>query len=267
MKTIARMEKIHKDQYVVEFSLGEKITISEDVLVQYRLYKGMELSEEIIAKMQKAASVDQGLQKALNYLSYQLRSKKEIEVYLKGKEVGTANRFTILKRLEELKLVDDKIYSESYVRTAMRTSDKGPIVISQQLKKRGLSQENIDQGLSLYTPEQQQDVAYKTAEKALRHYGKYSHKESLQKLRTHLMQKGFVKEIIDEVLAALPMEKDLDEEYELLVKQADKIWLRQQKLSFAKRKAKVQQSLFQKGFDYELIQQYIQEKELSEDED
>lgn len=61
---------------------------------------------------------------AMNYLSYQLRSKKEIFTYLKEKEIEPEDRVKIVQRLEELRLLDDAIFSESYVRTAMRTSDK-----------------------------------------------------------------------------------------------------------------------------------------------
>ncbi len=62
----------------------------------------------------------------MNYLSYQLRSEKEIRTYLKEKEILQEDRNKIVARLKELDLVDDLVYGESYVRTNIRLSDKGP---------------------------------------------------------------------------------------------------------------------------------------------
>lgn len=45
----------------------------------------------------------------MNYLSYQLRSKKEIFTYLKEKEIEPEDRVKIVQRLEELRLLDDAI--------------------------------------------------------------------------------------------------------------------------------------------------------------
>ncbi len=39
-----------------------------------------------------------------------------------------------------------------------------------------------------------------------------------------------------------------------------------QRFDFSKKVQKVKQSLFQKGFDYDLIQQFISEKEVEHDE-
>ncbi|MFU1850437.1 recombination regulator RecX, partial [Enterococcus faecium] len=91
--------------------------VSEDILVRQRLLKGQELSDTLIEEIKKASSYDVGLQMAMNYLSYQLRSKKEIFTYLKEKEIVPEDRVKIVQRLEELRLLDDAIFSESYVRT------------------------------------------------------------------------------------------------------------------------------------------------------
>ena len=134
MTTITRISKDKGEFYLLWLSSGEKLRVSEDILVRQRLLKGQELSDTLIEEIKKASSYDVGLQMAMNYLSYQLRSKKEIFTYLKEKEIVPEDRVKIVQRLEELRLLDDAIFSESYVRTAMRTSDKGPRNVAQQLK-------------------------------------------------------------------------------------------------------------------------------------
>ncbi|EGG52322.1 hypothetical protein HMPREF9520_02973, partial [Enterococcus faecalis TX1467] len=77
MTTITRISKDKGEFYLLWLS-SEKLRVSEDILVRQRLLKGQELSDTLIEEIKKASSYDVGLQMAMNYLSYQLRSKKEI---------------------------------------------------------------------------------------------------------------------------------------------------------------------------------------------
>lgn len=266
METIIKITKDKGQFYLIWLSSGDKLRVSEDILVKHRLLKGQELTEATIEAIKKAGSYDVGLQMSLNYLSYQLRSEKEIFDYLKEKEILLEDRKKIVAQLKNLHLLDDKIYSESYVRTQVRISDKGPRVIVQQLKKKGLKEEDIQHGLTFFSPTEQVELAVATAEKAMRRYRDKSFKDSLQKVKQHLIQKGFSYEVIDLALEELSFEKDEEQEKEIVQKQGDKLWERNHKLEASKRLMKVKQGLFQKGFDYEVISQYISEKELEDGE-
>lgn len=266
MVTIVRITKDKGEFYLAWLSSGETLRVSEDVLVRHRLLKGQELSETTIEAIKKASSYDVGLQMAMNYLSYQLRSKKEIFTYLKEKEILPEDRKKIVQRLEDTQLIDDAIFSESYVRTAMRTTDKGPRNVVQQLKQKGISEEDIQHGLAFYTMDEQLNVATATAQKAMKRYRTKSFKDALQKVRMHLVQKGFSSEIIDLAMENLAFEKDEEQEQLVLQKEGDRLWRTNQRLEKGKRLNKVKQSLFQKGFDYDLIQQFISEKELEDEE-
>ena len=57
-------------------------------------------------------------------------------------------------------LVDDLVYGESYVRTNMRLSDKGPKKLAQQMQQKGLKPEIIEQALSQYTFDDQVQNAH-----------------------------------------------------------------------------------------------------------
>lgn len=136
MNTIIRISKGKGPFYEVATSEGETLRVSEDLLVRFRLLKGKELSEEELKEIKKSAGFDLGLQQAMNYISYQLRSEMEVRTYLKDKEIEKQDRDLVVERLKELNLIDDKNYGESYIRTQVRMSDKGPVVISQQLRKK-----------------------------------------------------------------------------------------------------------------------------------
>ncbi|GEK36392.1 recombination regulator RecX [Enterococcus thailandicus] len=261
MITVTRISKGKGPFYQVDLSVGEPLRVSEDVLIRYRLLKGRELDEELIKEIKKSSGEDFGFQQALNYLSYQLRSEKEIRTYLKEKEIVQEDRNKIVARLKELDLINDLVYGESYVRTQMRLSDKGPRKLSQQLQQKGLKPEIIEQALSQYLFEDQVEVASIAAQKAYKKNHGKSQKELLRKIQQNLMTKGFNSEVIQQAIAQLPQEVDEEAEYELLVSQGEKLWRKNARFDLTKRRMKVKQSLYQKGFNLELIQRFISEKE------
>lgn len=259
--TVSRITQKKGNTYEAVFSSGERLLLSEDMLVSFRLLKGAELSEEQLEEIRKKAGYDAGLQLGMNYLSYQIRSEKEMNDYLKEKGIGAKDRQSIIRRLAELSLINDEVFGESYVRTQMRLSDKGPQFLAQQLKQKGLTPEHIEHALSLYSLSDQLEIAVKTGEKFLKKTRRTSYRESQQKLKMHLMKKGFAKEVIDEAVNILQEEPDEDAEYESLCHQGEKIWLRQQKLEPARRNQKIKQQLYQKGFSLDQIQRFLDEKE------
>ena len=224
MLTVTRISKGKGPFYRVDLSEGEALQVSEDVLVRYRLLKGRELDEETIQEIKKSSGADFGFQLAMNYLSYQLRSEKEIRTYLKEKEILQEDRNKIVARLKELDLVNDLVYGESYVRTNMRLSDKGPKIVTANAAK-GLKLEIIEQALAQYTVEDQVQNAHQTAEKHLEKSWEKP-KELLRKIQQTLMTKGFSQEVIQQAMADLPQEVDQETEYDYLVKQGDKLWRR-----------------------------------------
>ena len=66
------------------------------------------------------------------------------------------------------------------------------------------------------------------------------------------------------MLEEVTVEKEEDEEYAAIKRQGDKIWRKQAKLKGYKKAQKVKSSLFQKGFAGDLINQFIEEKEMED---
>ena len=91
MKKMIIQKMTQKKAKSYEITLDDQRTfiVSEDVLVKFRLLNGKEIDESLLAEIKKASAYDIGLQQALNYLSYQLRTEKEIVTYQKEKEIGS----------------------------------------------------------------------------------------------------------------------------------------------------------------------------------
>lgn len=265
MLTVVKISQGRGPYYQVEFSNGDKLRLSEDTVVRHRLLKGQELDEKTLDEIKQESKEDLGFQLALNYLSYQLRTEKEIRSYLKDKEIEGSDRQKIVARLKEMNLVNDLVYGESYVRTQMRLGDKGPRVLQQKLKQKGLKDEDIQQALYLYESEEQFQVALHTAQKALRKFHHSSQREVQQKIQQLLMTKGFNSDTSKNVLAEIDFSDIQEQESDALTLQGDKLWRKNQRFEPAKRKQKVKQSLYQKGFQFDQIDAFIRGKE-AEDE-
>jgi len=265
MHKVTSIRKQKGSYYQAIFDSGEKIRLSEDLLVRFRLLKGSELSEEELTQIKREADCDYGLQEALNYISYQLRSEKEVRIYLKNKEVPSNDHYKIIQRLKELKVLDDEVYAASFVRTQMRLSDKGPGNIEQELKKRGIQADIMNTALALYLPEVQLENAIKAAQKVIRQTHGKSYRESLQKVRLNLLKKGHYPEIVQQAMDQLDFEKDDEYEWEVLQKEGQKILRRDHSQDLLKRKMKLKQKLYQKGFAGELIQRFIDEEVFDEE--
>ncbi|MGO3604095.1 MAG: recombination regulator RecX [Enterococcus malodoratus] len=265
MLTVVKISQGRGPYYQVEFSNGDKLRLSEDTVVRHRLLKGQELDEKTLDEVKQESKEDLGFQLALNYLSYQLRTEKEIRTYLKDKEIEGSDRQKIVARLKEMNLVNDLVYGESYVRTQMRLGDKGPRVLQQKLKQKGLKDEDIQQALYLYESEEQFQVALHTAQKALRKFHHSSQREVQQKIQQLLMTKGFNSDTSKNVLAEIDFSDIQEQESDALTLQGDKLWRKNQRFEPAKRKQKVKQSLYQKGFQFDQIDAFIRGKE-AEDE-
>lgn len=195
-----------------------------------------------------------------------MRTEKEIYSYLKEKEIDFSDRKKIVARLREMNLLDDTTFGESFVRTQMRLGDKGPRVIRQKLKEKGLNDQDIEISLGLYEEEIQYEIALRAAEKAMRKFHDKSVRETQQKLQQTLMTKGFSSDIIKLAIDGLDFEEVQEQEEDALEIQGDKLWRRNQRFDRAKRKQKVKQSLYQKGFTLDAIDVFIAKKEEEEDE-
>lgn len=63
-------------------------SVDADVLVKFELKKGKELDDLDIIEIQYGDEVKKGFNRALDFLSYRMRSTKEVEDHLKKKETS-----------------------------------------------------------------------------------------------------------------------------------------------------------------------------------
>lgn len=241
-----------------EFAFG----VDEEVLLKFELKKGLHVSKELQKRIESEDSFYKAYQKTLNYLSYTLRTEKQIKDYLIKHEIDLYTD-RIVETLKEMKLLDDLNYAESYVRSMANVNRKGPRNIEQDLKQRGVSENDILDALEEYPEEQQLENAIHLAEKKWAKMRNSSSFESIQKVKHYLVNKGYSFEFADKAIEEIDTEKDSDEEYLALEKQADKAHRRySRKYEGYQLSQRLRAFIYSKGFPNELINRYFEEREL-----
>lgn len=259
--TMIEAQKRHKDRYNIYLDNVFAFGVSEATLVHFALFKNQTLTEERSLLIQRYEEENKLFERALNYLSHALHTKKQVQDKLASYTDKEAVISDILQRLEKLNLLNDQQYAKSYTRTAMNVQNKGPQKIKQELKQKGVSETDIRSGLAEYDDQTLADNLTQLANKKYQTYNRrYSNAKSLQKTRQFLYQKGYLSETIEFALEPLEeMPVDEEAEWDLIVSERDKYWRRYRKYDAKKRFFKVKQHLFQKRFASELIQAAMEE--------
>ncbi|SFM45257.1 regulatory protein [Gracilibacillus orientalis] len=235
-------------------------SVNEDILIQYYLQKGQFLTPETIEQIQEKDESYKAYTLSIKYLSYRMRSEKELIDHLYRKEVDDTYIGEVITRLRREGLVDDLAFSEAFVRTKMETSTKGPLMIKKELAEKGIQASNMEQALSFYTFEKQFDKVEKLAKKKLEAASKKSYRQQIDSVKQSLMQKGFTSNVISEVLNNLEVERDDGEEYNAIVYQGEKLVMKYQKEDNGYAlKQKVKAALYRKGFASDLINRFLEE--------
>lgn len=241
-----------------QFAFG----VDEEVLILFELRKGLHITTDLQKQIENEDSFYKAYQKTLNYLSYSLRTEKQIRDYLTKQELSHFEE-RIITKLNEIRLIDDLVYAESYVRTMANVNQKGPRNIIQDLKLRGVSENKILDALEEYPESQQVENAIDLAEKKWAKTKKNSTFESIQKVKQYLVNKGYSFETADLAITSIDTNKNEDEEYASLIKQAEKAIKRySRKYEGYELSQRLRAFLYSKGYTNELINRYIDERDL-----
>lgn len=262
LKITAIQAQKRKGRYNIFIDGQYRFPVSEEVLIQFQLHKGQEITDEQISQISDADLISKAYNKALDYLSYQLRTEKEIIEYLQKHEFQDSQIELVLKRLREQNYLNDLEYARSYVRTMAHTSDKGPKVITQNLRKKGVLENDIETALTEFSPEEQLENAVKISQKLIRKYQRDAFKTQIQKVKKGLFTKGFSTDIANEAIDQLDLTKNEDNERQQLELLGNKLIRRYQKLPLAQRNQKVKMALYRKGFSMDDINHFIDYQDI-----
>lgn len=235
--------------------------VAESVLIKYRLYKGMEVDQELLQQISNDDQVAQAYNKMLDYLSHQLRTEHEVEQKLVEIDTPPEVVPVVMAKLRENRLLDDREYAAAYVRTEMNTGLKGPGVIRQKLRQKRVGEFLIDDALTQFTTEQQVENAAKLVQKLAKRYLNQPARRRSEKIHQGVLTQGYGDEVYQLVKESEIPSQTEDRQAELLEREAEKAWHRYRRFEGYERKMKTKQALYRKGFDLDEIDHWLAKQE------
>jgi regulatory protein len=210
MPEITKIEaqKRRKDRYNIYLDGKFAFPVSIDSIAYFSLEKGKILNESDLQKILDDDVYQKILDKTLNFISYKIRSEKEIydrlDTYLyksvKPEKLREDIRKKVLEKVKKLDLIDDKGYAGTYIN--IKKSAKNPPgkqKVIEFLYKKGISGEIINECVEVYDFEVEKKGAMKFAKRKIKSYKSDTFKNR-NKLWKYLAGKGYSPDVIRSVV-------------------------------------------------------------------
>lgn len=201
-KKITRIEKPyqHKERYHIYVDGEYFLSVHEDILVKYRLHKGMEIDESEIQQWLEAEEYNKVKQMALRYLSYKPRTTQEVKMYLnrKGCEGDTIEQ--VIDEMEKNGFLNDLEFAKAWVNERQRHKGYGKRRLKQELLKKGMDPAVVDEVLIHIEEEDERQLAISIAERRYLRLCHESWPRIERRLGNYLLRQGFSMGMVYEVL-------------------------------------------------------------------
>lgn len=265
-------QKKNVHRYNIYVKKGEEesylFSVDEDILIKHHIHKGLEITEKDVATFKEEDTVQFGYIRAIQYLSYRLRSIQEMEDHLLSLEVEEEHIAQIIQRLLKEKYLDDTAFAQMFVKHRIQTSTKGPQMVYQELKAKGVSDLIAEEAIQAYTFDVQEERAIKIAEKRMKRKAKSSYQKQRQQAEAALHRQGFSQDVIQQVMGEFSREADSEVEWAAIQHQGEKLYRKhRQKWEGFELEQKVKEALYRQGFSFEHIGRFIETyRQKKEDE-
>ena len=246
---ILKFKKISNDKYKLYLDNNEEVILYEDVIIKNNLLLKKEIDAKGLCKISNENIYMEALTKAINYISIRMRSKKEIEDYLKKNNVDEKSIDKIIMTLMKKGYIHDVSFTKSYINDQLLLTNYGPYKIKNNLIKLGITTDIIDDEINKIDKNIIKDRIKKIIEKQLK-IKKGSSNMIKIKLLNYMSNLGYDKSDILVVLSSFYIKTDkniLEKEYSKLYNKYSKKYDKE-KLEYF-----IIQKLYSKGYTKEEI--------------
>lgn len=209
--TSVEQQKKNKNRFNIyldgEFAFGA----DEDTVVNFRLLKGKQISEEDLEKILVETEIGKLMERMYGLFGRRQRTEREVRDYMRNlsfkrklkdlEEISEVIIDKVIERLKTKSLLNDSQFAEEWLVARQLSKKKGAIAIRSELMQKGVAKEVIDTLMSEnITEEGESKLALEALEKKSRSFRLLDKKEFQQKGLQFLMRKGFTYEIAKDVV-------------------------------------------------------------------
>lgn len=157
-----------------------------ETVVKNQLKSGLEIDKEQLEQIVFENEKQEALFKATDYISKNLKTKKQVKDYLIKKGYSEQVAWYCVDKLKEYEYINDKEYSKRYIESVNKR--QGKRLIEYKLMLKGVKKDDIESAY-LETEVDAKESAKLIAEKYLKN--KEITKENIAKTYRYLIGKGF----------------------------------------------------------------------------
>ena len=170
--------------------------MSVETVVKNCLKVGQEVNAEKLEELVKESEAHEALVKATDYISKNLKTKRQVKEYLLKKGYSEQIVWACIDKLKEYNYIDDVEYSKRYIESLSKK--QGKRLTEYKLMMKGVRKEDIENAYS--DAEDYADESVKQLAK--KHLGnKPKTKENLAKTYRYLIGKGYSYEQVSNALS------------------------------------------------------------------
>ena len=127
--------------------------IDQEVFLLSRRKPGDQLTQEELSQLLEQSDARRAREKALYLLEHRSHSKRELTEKIARTAASQEAAQAAADRLEEMGLLDDRAFAENYARELFVRKRFGPLRVRQELSRKGIDRELIDQVMAPYLEE------------------------------------------------------------------------------------------------------------------
>lgn len=253
---ILKIKKLKSGKYKLTLDNGNVLELYDDVILKSNILYTKEISDDLLKKINKDNSYYCYYNKALKYLSTKMRSTKEVKKYLEKFELNDTDKHNIIDKLKKIGLLNDSLFVKAYINDKLYLSNVGPYKIKRELLEHNIDEDLIDDYLQEIDNNIINDKIKKYIIKKMKNNNKLSSYQLKNKIMNDLVNKGFEKADISEVL----LNFTFDENKSILEKEYQKLYSKlAKKYEGSDLKYRVVNKLLQKGFLKQEILEIMEE--------
>jgi len=198
-----------KDKSRVNVYLDGEYAFAVTVNVALNLKKGQYLTDAEINQFQVDDAVHKAYQRAIRYLGYRPRTKREVQQYLIGKDIPEAVVELVIEQLIEREYVDDAAFGQIWVESRTNHNPKGARALRHELRQKGLKTSDIDHALEDLDEE---SLAWQAVQKKLKSWKRLDELTLKRKLTSYLSYRGFGYDIIGQIYSRIWEDREENDE-------------------------------------------------------
>lgn len=140
-------------RYQIEVDGTYWAILDVEIIADFHLKQGMEINEELQAKIQRAADYRRGKERALYLLGYRDHCRKDLVDKL-SKNIDRDLAEEIADKMEELGFLNDRKYAEKLARHLILVKKRGERRALQEMVLKGIDRETAVAAISLVEPDE-----------------------------------------------------------------------------------------------------------------